>query len=330
MNDQLISDHILFRYLLGQLSEEEQGEVEERFLNDNEYYEQLLIVEDELRCAYAQGTLPPTERHLFEKRFLIFPDERQRVEMARAMLAELSSISVEEIPETVPAQPVESLWRQRLSAIWGLPNPAMRFAALAVAMLVLAAFVWLLIDSSRLRQQVSQLESAKVALEQERQHQLDEERSRLEQSNRQLEEERKHRARLEEEFALQREQPSAGEPQVRPAILSLLLTSSRIRGAGETKKLTIRQESAQVRLLLNVAEKSGYRSYQAVILNSDGATVWSRTGLRASPVQGSQFVVLKLSGRLLAEDDYEVNLRGLIETGEIARVGDYYFTVLKK
>ena len=75
MSDQSSDDRLLFRYLLGQVSDEEQAQVEERFISDQEYYSQLLLIEDELRCVYAKGSLPPPDREQFEKRFLIFPDE---------------------------------------------------------------------------------------------------------------------------------------------------------------------------------------------------------------------------------------------------------------
>src|SRR6185436_21422 len=78
----------------GQVTEEESAHIEQRFLGDAEYYEQLLIVEDELRCAYAKGSLPAADREQFEKRFLMFPDERHRVRLAEAMIGELSRTSV--------------------------------------------------------------------------------------------------------------------------------------------------------------------------------------------------------------------------------------------
>ncbi|HUE83412.1 MAG TPA: hypothetical protein VMM84_14960, partial [Pyrinomonadaceae bacterium] len=82
----------------------------------------------------------------------------------------------------------------------------------------------------------------------------------------------------------------------------------------------------QVRLLLRLGEKSTHHSYRAVILNSEGTQVLSRGGLRAS----NQLVIVGIPGRLLAEDDYEINLTGLSESGDFERVGDYYFTVLRQ
>ena len=86
MKDEIDNEGVLVRYLLGQLSEEEQQQIEHRAFDDNEFYRQVLEVEDDLRCAYAQGTLPLAQKELFEKRFLIFADERKRLTIARDMM----------------------------------------------------------------------------------------------------------------------------------------------------------------------------------------------------------------------------------------------------
>lgn len=325
MNDQLTTENIFFRYLLGQLSEEEQAQVEERFLSDGEYYQQLLLAEDELRCAYAQGSLSAAGREQFEKSFLIFPDERQRVELARAMISELATMRVAEPTAPLIAPDEKSSRWESLLAFFGFRTPATGFAVATAAIVTLAALGWMAYETSRLRSQVSQQTQRELEIEQ----QAAEARSRIEQLNRELETERRNRAILEQELAAARQQPSPGK-QAQMAILSLILVPGRIRGSGETRRLTIRQDSAQVRILLGLGAKSQYRSYQAVILNSDGAQVWSRAGLRAGLARGARFVILSIPARRLAEDDYEINLTGIAASGAAERVSDYYFTVLRK
>jgi hypothetical protein len=323
MNDKTTSDDLLVRYLLGRLSEDEQSRVEKRFINDGEYYEQLLLTEDELRCAYATGSLPPAERELFEKRFLIFPDERERVELARAMMRELSSVAVEARSEPLTVRSDEMSWREKLLA--GFRSSAARFAMAAAVVVLLVAVAWMAMETSRLRQQVSQLEATQDARGQEAKRQSNEDRSQVEQLSRELEDERNRRALLEHEIAQLHEQSSPDDTP-RPAVISLMLAPGRIRAGGETRRITISDDSAQVRLLLNIGDSTAYGNYQAVLLNSDGAQVWSRRGLRAS----QKVVVITVPARLLSEDDYEINLKGLAQNGELERVGDYYFTVLKK
>lgn len=329
MSNQSANDHLLVRYLLGQVSEEDRASIEERFIRDQDYFNQLLIVEDELRCAYARGSLLPDDRRRFEERFLIFPDERNRVGLAKAMIGELSSMSLETAREPVAARRAEKKGWRALFDSFGLAAPALRFAAMAAVMLVVITCAWLTFEAVRLRKQISQLTADRDNREREIAQQSAEERERTAKLTGELEDERSSRALLEQELAQQREQALRKE-QLQPTIVSLLLSPGLIRGGGETKKLEVQQGTADARLLLNLEEKGGYRSYQAIILDSEARQVWSRSGLRATQARGARFVVLRIPTRLLAEDDYQINVRGITESGEAERVGDYYFRVLKE
>ena len=106
MKDEMDIESVLVRYLLGQLSEEEQQQIEQRAFDDDEFYRQLLEVEDDLRCAYAQGALPAGQKGLFEKRFLIFADERKKVALAQDMIAELRIALVEDTSSAASSRAV--------------------------------------------------------------------------------------------------------------------------------------------------------------------------------------------------------------------------------
>ena len=82
---------LMIRYLLGDVSEDEQLRLEEQFFTDEDSYQQLTALEDELRYDYAQGNLTPRERQLFEKRFLTTPADRKKVDLAKAVLQKSSS-----------------------------------------------------------------------------------------------------------------------------------------------------------------------------------------------------------------------------------------------
>lgn len=73
------------RYLLGQLSEQEQLRMEEEFFTNEETMAQLLVVEDDLIDDYARGTLSTAERERFERFFLASPQRQQRVAFATAV-----------------------------------------------------------------------------------------------------------------------------------------------------------------------------------------------------------------------------------------------------
>src|SRR5260370_34758164 len=76
----------ILRYLLGDLPEAEQIEVEQRFFSDDRYFEQLLALEDELTYDYLRGDLSRDERVKFERRFLPLADGRKSTAFAEALL----------------------------------------------------------------------------------------------------------------------------------------------------------------------------------------------------------------------------------------------------
>jgi hypothetical protein len=308
-------DDLMVRYLLGQLSEEEQQQIEQRAFEDDVFYQKLLEVEDELRCAYAQGTLPLAQKELFEKRFLIFADERGRVALARDMIAELRQAQVE-----------RKAGRGWVSRVFGSANPGMRFAMAAASLVIVAGLVWLLFETVRMRGEIESLRAERAAAEQQLDKRLAQERARTEQLDKQLWEERDRRAQLEQELAMSGRQ--AEEESARPSVMALLLSPGRIRGGGETKRLVLPPRVEQLRLGLELTGdvSSGYR---AVLMNSEGNEIWSKTALRAR--RGARpVIILNIPAHILAEDDYELRLTGLDPAGQPELADGYYFTVLKK
>ena len=316
MRDQAFNEQMLYQYLLGQVTEEESAQIEQRFLGDAEYYQQLLIVEDELRCAYAKGSLPAADREQFEKRFLMFPDERHRVRLAEAMIGELSRTSVVGASQsgTLPQSTNSRL--AELLAIFTFRGMAMRLAAGTAIVVILMSLGWFVLERTRRPQQPSGLQVQKT-------QQPIEQPLPTDRSGEQHGKESNARSQLPEKRAA----PLQESP--RTVIVSLSLMPGRTRGGAETKRLTVESKATVVRLLLNI-ESSGVTKYRASILNADGKRVWTLDGLQATRVQNSSVVILTIPARRLAEDDYEINLEGLNATGQFDHVGDYYFTLLKK
>lgn len=327
MKEGIDNEGVLARYLLGQLSEEEQQQIERRALDDDEFYRRLLEIEDDLRCAYAQGTLPLEQKELFEKRFLIFVDERNRVALARDMIAELPKTSVGGTRSAATSEAGRRTDRSLLSWFFGSASPVTRYAMAAAALVVVAGVVWLLFETAQLRNEINRLQAERAAAEQQLEQRSTEERARVEQLDKQLAEERDRRAHLEQELSRPGEQ--ADEQSARPAVIALMLAPGRIRGGGETKRLVLPPGIEQVRLELELAGDVSSR-YRAVVMNSEGNEIWTRTGLRPRRGGARPVVSFSIPARLLAEDDYELKLTGLDNTGQPERADSYYFTVLKK
>src|SRR5436190_9490399 len=90
--------------------------VEERLMSDSTFYEELLILEDELIDQYVRGRLSESNQATFEKYFLLSPERRQKVRFARALSKYVDSATIEEVSResqlatelTSPNEPVVS------------------------------------------------------------------------------------------------------------------------------------------------------------------------------------------------------------------------------
>ena len=108
------------KYLLGNLTEEEQVEVEDRAFADGDYLSSLEATEADLIDAYVRDELSQSDRRSFELRFLTSPERRRKVEFARA----LATITSESKTQESRAAGRPSF----MSAFWGW-NPVLQFAA---------------------------------------------------------------------------------------------------------------------------------------------------------------------------------------------------------
>src|SRR5215831_19607686 len=105
---------LLVKYLLGDLSQEEQVQVEDRAFADPDYLVVLQSVEVDLIDAYVNGELSPEERRGFERQFLASPERRRKVAFAR----DLARVAAEAKALEVPPLHM-SAWKSFLRAVRG-------------------------------------------------------------------------------------------------------------------------------------------------------------------------------------------------------------------
>ena len=315
------NNQILVRYLLGESSEEEQEGIEQRYISDPDFYEQLLIAEDDLIDSYAEGALSEPRRASFESYFLRSPQRQARVDFARAWIAYVSKQGKQDRPAAEPPERRFGFFRFESWPI-GLRLAAALPIVLAVALPIAVAL--------RLRNQLEQATVQRVELERnqyELQQQIDEERRRSEVLS----------SELARELATR-------DPQVVPTtagaeFMSFLLTAGGVRGAGDAKRLTLTREtrrvSLQVRLrkdntLVGSTEANGYVSYVASIKTVSGTPIWNQSGLRAQSLGSGKFVIVPISAALLSAEDYILTLNGVTASGSSEPVADYFFSVSKQ
>ena len=95
----LKSKDMIQSYLLGQLTIEERVQIEERVLLDSDFFEQVLIVENELIDAYLEGSL--SDKEGFVQHFMSTPQQRQKVKISMALREHSSDKGSHEEPSKV-------------------------------------------------------------------------------------------------------------------------------------------------------------------------------------------------------------------------------------
>ena len=90
-------------YLLGQMREQDESEVEARLFTDREFYDELSIVEDELIDQYLGGAMSDADRESFESHFVSSPERQQKVRFARALKKYVSVSAGQDEPGSAPA-----------------------------------------------------------------------------------------------------------------------------------------------------------------------------------------------------------------------------------
>ena len=152
----LNSEKLIAQYLLGELPEEQQVEIEDRAFQDKEYLASITAVENDLIDEYVRDEMPETVRRKFEERFLASAERRKRVEFAKALTQVASEYA---FIDKGAVAPVSVSWRDSLDAFFRSLNPVAKFAMAAVVLLVLVGGAWLVTETLRLRSRLTTLQA---------------------------------------------------------------------------------------------------------------------------------------------------------------------------
>src|SRR5260370_38669063 len=85
MGSERVDEELVVKYLLGNLPETDEVQVEDRAFADANYLGALEAAEADLIDTYVRGGLSQSERRAFERRFLTSPNPWSKVEFARAL-----------------------------------------------------------------------------------------------------------------------------------------------------------------------------------------------------------------------------------------------------
>jgi hypothetical protein len=298
------SETLIRQYLLAALTEEEREQVEARLMVDNDFFQQINLIEDELVDEYLDQVLSPQERQRFEETFLGAPERQHKLRFAKALrvyTANTARVSALEVKrERAP-------WWQPILALLNPPRPILAYS-LGTAVLALAVGgPWMLIrmagQERRIEALQAQLQSGEAS-ESRLRSQYEEQRAQTD----------RIAAQLQEEQVKWSSMKMAGGQGTRESrfplanTLDMFLSPGMMRDASASQRLEIPKEISLVTLKLDLPENR-FKTYKAVLLN-DGLEILSRSRLRASE-SGSRIIVrLDLPASDLQTGDYEIQLSG--------------------
>jgi hypothetical protein len=297
-------DRLITRYLLRDLSGEEQVRLEEEYFGDEDFFEQVLIAEDELIDGYVRGELSARERELFEKHFMLSEKVHQRLEFAR-LLNQSTLLSAATTDSTRTRKPARVNWWQSSLAFLRPQNSILRFAPVALFFLFGALALF---SVSRWRSE----------------------------NRRTLAQQQQETNQPQGQQRGGTQGPPVSVPSNQnsksPLPATLLLVPGSVRGAGEAHTLSISRDADQA-LVQIVLEEDSYRLYRAEVRKVRGADValWKDDALESQATDsGLRAIGLRIPAKLLTAGDYKVRLGGVTDGRGIEALADYTFRVVRK
>jgi hypothetical protein len=142
------ADPQLRAYLLGSLPDEERRALEDAYFADEDLYDRLLAMQNDLVDAWARNALSPDDRRAVEDRLLSGPSGAERKRLA---------IGLARLDHTRGTQP--TIARPHASPRWFTAPFAV---AATVAAIGVSATLWLATDNARLRQSIAMPAAAPV------------------------------------------------------------------------------------------------------------------------------------------------------------------------
>lgn len=264
------------QYLLGQLPQEDSARLEERLLSDSDFFEELLIAEEELIDEYLGGDLSQAERPGFETHFLVAPERQGKLRFGRALHQYMDAAASSELLKDYAAEnlsdenpDVAKPPPKRGFSFLPFSNPLVSYSLAAVAVLIIFAFSWVALKNVR-------------------------------------------------------------TPLRNPGnVLAVALEPGLTRDSGEIKKFTNPPDSDTIRLQLALPDNQ-YQSYKAVLQNSNGDILLTKSNIKAQSANGHPALQVDLIPNLIPPGDYRITVSGLTADGNSESVSSYSFRVLSK
>lgn len=285
------SDETLRQLLLGMLSAEQRDSIEDGFAADDELFDRLNDVEEELLEAYARGELTDEDSKRLESGLLMVPRNRERVQMLRTM-----KVAFERRVENPRSR----------SASW-FGHPLWRIAFGVAALLLVVGIGWWLLRGPGQRNSI-QVKGPGAPIN-----------APPPAPNGTSGNDRPSSPNSPGTVNINTEPtPTPTPPTV---YATLLLLPGGTRSGGGLSQLNLRANVTNVQVKLTL-ETSDYAKYRAMIYDENGGRVW-QSGILSDR---DLIVTLYFPRRILRDGDYRIGLDGIADDVKTP-VANYSFRV---
>lgn len=333
------------RYLLGELTEEEEKTFENRYFANDQVFEELQIAEGEVIDAYVSERLPTQARLHLEQQLDKSPRLRERLAFARTFAGAIPDLRLDQLPiapKELPStklhapvpQPVSTAllrWWKGLFKDSFERQPALTMVMAACVALVLLGGAAVVEQSVRLRRESQRLGDERAAIERQREELnrlSDEQNTKNERMASELKAQQSRNAeelaRLEELRQGPKEKEGSNQQKATtPIMATLFLYAGSLRGEGGPEEVKIPPGASQLPLGI-VLETADYRSYNVVIKDAQKKEVSRKPGLR---LRAGKTLFVRVPTTQLTPGNYTVDVSGVASSGA-AHLRTYQFRVI--
>jgi hypothetical protein len=324
MNFDIKDEKLIKHYLLGMLPPEQFQKIEEHLLVNDQYFQQILAIEDELIEEYLSSKLSKEEQKTFEEHFMSVPEHRKSVQNAALLrnffFDELASIAT---PHKRKRISLLSSIKEKLSLKNIVPLP-MAAVVTTVILLIVSAVTWKAIQRSKSGEQIVQ-ESSSNRIDNREDKVIKE----IEQTNKSIQ---PTESTLQPPTNVEKAQPNKNSnhrERSAPLIASLELISGQTMGAAESNEVRLKPEIESLQLKLLMRMDDSYRNYQAEVLSDEEKQVWNQRRVKILEKDSYNIAIMTLPANRLRAGSYRVILNGQTDNRSLEKIGTYYFKVTR-
>jgi hypothetical protein len=290
MTELVLDDVLARRFLLGQISPEEQGRIQELAFEDPDTFEFLESVENDLIDDFIQGDLSATEVGRFESHFLSLPGRRNNLDITRMWqqhLEQATPVSHEKRFSILNWFRVQSFWLQ--------------VSVAAVAALVLVGLVVWILARARVDQQPVPLQAGH-----DRPAAIPTPELRMSPSQ---------EPTSSPSHAENKPKNQTPQKQKRLLAYAVLLPSASPRGAN-VQPLKLAHDSPIMTVELVLIIQKSFRTYEASLENESGTAIQRWTNLHAEVLTNGKALRLEVPSDVLKSGEfYRLVVSGASGTG---------------